>query len=82
MIVSKVQKRPKIKNDVVVGPQASAAKTAILPKVSAAKTAAMPQVCVHTRIRERAFEMFEKRGSSHGYDLQDWFHAERQLQAQ
>jgi hypothetical protein len=82
MMVSKVQKQPKIKNVVVAAPQAPAAKTAILPKTSAAKAAAVPQVCVDTQIRERAFEMFEKRGSSHGEDLQDWFRAERQLQAQ
>jgi hypothetical protein len=81
MIVSKVQKQPKL-NKVVVAPQASAAKTAAMPQGSGAKTAAVPNVCAHVQIRERAFEIFEKRGSRHGHDLQDWFRAERQIQAQ
>jgi hypothetical protein len=29
-----------------------------------------------------AFAMFEKRGSWHGDDLQDWLRAERQVMAQ
>jgi hypothetical protein len=30
-------------------------------------------------IRVRAFHMYEKRGSKHGYDIQDWLKAERQI---
>jgi hypothetical protein len=26
-----------------------------------------------------AFHMYEKRGSKHGYDIQDWLKAERQI---
>jgi hypothetical protein len=70
MIVSKAQKQPKLNKVVIVAPQASAAKTAALPKV-----------CVHIQVRERAFEIFEKRGSRHGHDQQDWFRAERQILA-
>ncbi len=33
------------------------------------------------RIRERAFEIYERRGSKPGHDLQDWFRAERQILA-
>jgi uncharacterized protein involved in copper resistance len=114
MIVSKVEKQPKLNKVVVVAPKASAAKTANVPQVSAAnsalpkvravetaavprasavrttavpqasanKSGTMPKVCAHSQIRDRAFENFEKRGSGHGYDLQDWYRAERQLQAQ
>jgi hypothetical protein len=71
MIVSKAQKQPKVNKVVVVLPKASAAKSATVPKVSA-----------HSQISERAFQIFEKRGSQHGYDVQDWLHAERQILAQ
>jgi hypothetical protein len=30
-------------------------------------------------IRVRAFHMYQKRGSKHGYDIQDWLKAERQI---
>jgi len=30
-------------------------------------------------IRVRAFHMYQKRGGKHGYDLQDWLKAERQI---
>jgi len=30
-------------------------------------------------IRVCAFHLYEKRGSTHGYDLQDWVKAERQI---
>jgi ABC-type tungstate transport system permease subunit len=72
MIVSKVQKQSKLNKVVVVAPQASPAKFATAPQVSASQD----------RIRERAFEIFEKRGSKPGHDLQDWFRAERQVLAQ
>jgi hypothetical protein len=93
MIVSKIQKQPKPNKVVVVAPQASAARSATLakvsvaksvtlPKVSAAIAAVLPQVSTaQDRIRERAFALFEKRGSRHGNDLQDWFRAERLMQA-
>ena len=71
MIVSKVKKQPKL-NKVAVAP----------PQASAAKTAGVPKVCAHIQVRERAFAIFEKRGSQHGDDLQDWFRAERQIHAQ
>jgi hypothetical protein len=69
MIVSKVQKQPKLNK--VAGSQASPAKSATLPQVSASQD----------RIRERAFEIFEKRGSEPGDDMQDWLRAERQILA-
>jgi hypothetical protein len=30
-------------------------------------------------VRVRAFHMYQKRGSKHGYDIQDWLKAERQI---
>jgi ABC-type tungstate transport system permease subunit len=72
MIVSKVQKQPKLNKVVVVAPQASPAPAASAAQVQASQD----------RIRERAFEIFEKRGSKPGHDLQDWFRAERQVLAQ
>lgn len=32
---------------------------------------------IHERIAERAYELHQKRGSAHGYDLDDWLEAER-----
>lgn len=71
MIGSKVQKQPKLNKVVVIPPQVSPAIAASAPRVPASED----------RIRERAFEIFEKRGSKPGYDMQDWFRAERQILA-
>jgi hypothetical protein len=76
MIVSKVKKQPKLNKVVVVPPQASPAKSPIVAASEPQGSAAQRQ------IRQRAFEIFEKRGSKPGHDLQDWFHAERQVLAQ
>jgi hypothetical protein len=74
MIVSRVQKQTKLNQ--VAAPQVSPAK-------SAPVTASAPRVqASQDRIRERAFEIYEKRGSEHGDDMQDWFRAERQILAQ
>ncbi len=78
MIVSKVQKKPKLNKAVVVAPPASPAKSGKPAKIAAPapRVQASPE-----RIRERAFEIFEQRGSQPGHDLQDWFRAERQILA-
>ena len=31
------------------------------------------------RISQRAYELYEQRGGFHGYDLEDWLQAEREL---
>jgi len=31
----------------------------------------------NNRIASKAYELFERRGFQHGYDLEDWFQAER-----
>ena len=76
MIVSRVQKQPKVKKVVVIPPQNLPAQPPIVAASEPHGSAAQRQ------IRDRAFEIFEKRGSKPGYDLQDWFHAERQILAQ
>ncbi len=76
MIVSKVQKQPKPNKVVVVAPPASPGKSA----KSAAVAVSAPRVqAPQQEIRQRAFEIYEERGGVHGYDLQDWFHAELQF---
>ncbi len=75
MIVSEVQKQPKLNKIVVVAPQASPGGSAPVA-ASAPRAQASPD-----QIRERAFEIFEKRGSRHGHDMQDWLRAERQILA-
>jgi uncharacterized membrane protein len=79
MIASKVQKQPKLNKVVVVAPQDTPGKSA----KSAAVAVSAPRVQTsHHQIRERAFQIFEDRGSRHGHDVQDWFRAERQILAQ
>ena len=82
MIVSRVQKRPKPNKVVVVAPKAAPAKSAKSAKPAPVAASATRVHASQDRIRERAFEMFEMRGSSHGHDMQDWLHAERQILAQ
>ncbi len=70
MIVSKLQKQPKL-NKAVASQASPATVTASAPQVQASQD----------RIRERAFEIYERRGSKPGHDMQDWLHAERQILA-
>jgi len=37
----------------------------------------MDDQTIHERIAERAYELFQQRGQSHGSDLDDWLEAER-----
>jgi hypothetical protein len=66
MIVTKAQKQPKL-------------------KVVAAKPAAAVEATTHgigvsqDTIRQRAFQIYESRGSVPGFDMQDWLHAEHQV---
>jgi len=89
MIVAKNKEQPKLNKVAVAAPQAAATsttqtqacavKTAAAPYASAVSTASAPQACAYTQIQDRAFAIFEKRGSRHGHDLQDWLRAERQV---
>jgi hypothetical protein len=69
MIVSKIQKQPKL---------AKVAASKVVP----ANTAEVPNACcAHTQIKKRAFEIFESRGRTHGDDMRDWLLAERLVMA-
>jgi hypothetical protein len=69
VIVSKVKKQPK-------------ADKVTASKVSPVVAATEPHVCCSiTQISERAFQIYESRGSEDGHDVQDWLHAERQILA-
>jgi hypothetical protein len=91
MIVSRIQKQPKPNKIVVVAPQVLAAnsappkardvETTVGPYASSVKSAAVPRPCAYTQIRDRAFAIYEERGSLHGHDLQDWLRAERHVMA-
>jgi hypothetical protein len=49
-------------------------------KTSPANKSAAPELsATHDRIRERAFQIYEGRGSQPGNDTQDWFRAELQI---
>ncbi len=69
MIVSKVQKQSK--PNVVVVPQSSLGTVAMVPDILPSQET--------TRIRERAYELYESRGRKPGHDEQDWLRAEREI---
>lgn len=69
MIVTKVQKQPKLNKG--VASQASPAVAATVPQARASQN----------QIRERAFQIYESSGSKPGHDIQDWLRAERQILA-
>jgi hypothetical protein len=49
-------------------------------KTSPASKSAAPVISAsQDRIRQRAFHLYESRGSEPGYDMQDWLHAEQQI---
>lgn len=53
-------------------------KIVIDPKSSPAKVAMMPDPArLQDMIRERAYELYEKRGREPGHDGEDWLRAER-----
>lgn len=37
---------------------------------------------LHDRIARKAYELFEKRGWAHGFDVHDWLEAERLVRAE
>ena len=79
MVVSKGQKQPKLKKPAVK--QASSAISAKSAKSAAVAASATRVRASQDRIKERAFQIYEKRGSEHGHDMQDWLSAERQILA-
>ncbi len=66
MIVTKIQKHTK-HNKAIVNPSAKTETTNSGIRVSIEDIS----VC--------AFHMYQDRGGKHGYDLQDWLKAERQI---
>lgn len=68
MIVTKVQKQPKVKN--------------VAAKPAAAVEASMLGIGVSQDIiRQRAFQIYESRGRMPGLAIQDWLRAENQILA-
>ena len=56
------------------------AKIAVRRKSSSGKVAMMPEPKrSQDMIRERAYELYEKRGREPGRDEQDWLRAEREI---
>ena len=67
MIITRVQKHSK--QDIAFAEQPSAATESTTSGIHVSQD----------DIRLRAFHAYEKRGSRHGYDVQDWLKAERQI---
>lgn len=61
--------------------KASAQAADAQPKKPAARRATRkkPVEISHEDIARRAHELFERRGGQHGFHLEDWYEAERQL---
>jgi hypothetical protein len=66
MIVPKAHTPP---NPIVVGTKSAIGKVAVMPDT----------VSLQDRIRERAYELYESRGSEPGQDEQDWLRAEQEI---
>ncbi len=59
---------------------ASSAKGSVLKDaVSGKGTKAMSQGEINALIAKKAYELFEKRGYSHGRDQDDWWKAEKEV---
>lgn len=71
MIVTKVKKQPKLKK-VEAAPLPSPVIPVIVLKDGCAS---------QEQIRECAFQIYQSRGNDDGQDIQDWLHAELQLQS-
>lgn len=69
MIVSKVQKQPKVNKVIAPKPAVAVEATTLGIGVS------------QDTIRERAFQLYESRGGTPGHDMQDWLRAENQILA-
>jgi hypothetical protein len=67
MMVSKARKQAN-QNKVIASTMSSAMETSVLGTRSSLDA-----------VRERAFQLYEGRGSEHGHDLQDWLAAEFQI---
>ena len=48
-------------------------------KQTTSQLLAEKMTCLLNNVRNRAYELFERRGRDHGYDLDDWFRAETEL---
>lgn len=69
------------------GPSSAAAGTASAADSTASEpSASRPRTASNDApgredVARRAYELYLERGGRHGHDLEDWFEAERQLQA-
>lgn len=60
------------------------AKSPRATKKPATKTASRPETTTYSdadrdAIARRAYELFQARGGEHGYEIEDWLQAEREL---
>ncbi|HSZ62070.1 MAG TPA: DUF2934 domain-containing protein [Terriglobales bacterium] len=67
MISPKTQETPQ--STIVVSSKNSTGKLAMMPDAAPSDS----------KIRERAYELYENRGREPGQDEQDWFRAEREI---
>jgi hypothetical protein len=59
--------------------KAKTEKTTSAPKVSRARSIETVPVLMRDEVALRAYERFIARGQQHGYDVEDWLSAEREL---
>jgi len=57
-------------------------KTSTAPTSKVNKQTSEPKIELQERIRLRAYELYEQRGSEDGHDLDDWLQAESEVTTQ
>jgi hypothetical protein len=62
------------KENASTGAQANATQSAVT------RAASVPAAACDEEIRRRAYEIYLQRGEQPGHELDDWFHAERELE--
>jgi hypothetical protein len=67
--------------DVVQPPIALLASPPAVEALSAPVPTAAVEMSLHDRIARRAYELYEERGRTPGFDAADWYAAERELRA-
>ncbi|HEX3624823.1 MAG TPA: DUF2934 domain-containing protein [Verrucomicrobiae bacterium] len=71
---------PKAKTPRTIKPKAEK-KVLQMPEASNGNGSASPNLKLESEIRERAYEIYAKRGYTNGREAEDWLEAEREVLA-
>ena len=68
-----------IQKDKTKSPQGKKTNTLTVAKAKTERLNSLEIEDTQSRITERAYELFDRRGGHHGQDLDDWLTAEREI---